>query len=41
MVLHQIQARIIFEDDDLKLSNRQIADRFVEIFLHGVCASEV
>jgi hypothetical protein len=36
MVLQQVQARIIFKDDDLKLSNRQIADRFVEIFLNGV-----
>jgi len=37
MVLQQVQARTIFKDDDLKLSNRQIADRFVEIFLNGVC----
>src|SRR5437773_2779157 len=36
MVLHQVQARTIFKDDDVKLSNRQIADRFVEIFLNGV-----
>jgi AcrR family transcriptional regulator len=36
MVLHQVQARTIFSDDDVKLSNRQIADRFVEIFLNGV-----
>jgi AcrR family transcriptional regulator len=36
MVLHQVQARIIFKGDDVKLSNRQIADRFVEIFLNGV-----
>ena len=41
MVLHQVQARTIFKDDDLKLSNRQIADRFVEIFLKGVRDSEV
>lgn len=41
MVLHQIQTRIIFEDDDLRLSNRQIADRFVEIFFNGVLAAEV
>jgi AcrR family transcriptional regulator len=41
MVLHQVQARAIFKEDDLKLSNRQIADRFVEIFLNGVCDSEV
>jgi AcrR family transcriptional regulator len=36
MVLHQAQVRNIFQGDDLKLSNRQIADRFVEIFLNGV-----
>src|SRR5436190_254441 len=36
MVLHQVQARTIFKDDDVKLSNRQIADRFVEIILNGV-----
>lgn len=41
MVLHQVQARTIFKDDDVKLSNRQIADRFVEIFLNGVRDSEV
>jgi TetR/AcrR family transcriptional regulator len=40
MVLHQVQARIIFRDDDVRLSNRQIADRFVEIFLNGVCEQE-
>jgi AcrR family transcriptional regulator len=36
MVLHQAQVRNIFQGDDLKLSNRQIADRFVEIFLSGI-----
>jgi AcrR family transcriptional regulator len=36
MVLHQAQVRNIFRGDDLKMSNRQIADRFVEIFLNGV-----
>jgi AcrR family transcriptional regulator len=41
MVLHQVQARTIFKDDDVKTSNRQIADRFVEIFLNGVRASEI
>ncbi|HWN98924.1 MAG TPA: TetR/AcrR family transcriptional regulator, partial [Blastocatellia bacterium] len=40
MVLHQVQASTIFTDDDVKLSNRQIADRFVEIFLNGVRESE-
>lgn len=36
MVLHQAQVRNIFQGDDVKLSNRQIADRFVEIFLNGI-----
>ncbi|HKP10631.1 MAG TPA: TetR/AcrR family transcriptional regulator [Blastocatellia bacterium] len=37
MVLHQVQVRTIFSDtEDIKLSNKQIADRFVEIFLNGV-----
>lgn len=40
MVLHQVQARIIFGDADVRQSNRQIADRFVEIFLNGVCDSQ-
>jgi len=41
MVLHQVQARTIFQDKDVRQSNRQIADRFVEIFLNGVRDSEV
>lgn len=37
MVLHQVQVRTIFKDsEDIKLSNKQFADRFVEIFLNGV-----
>lgn len=36
MVLHQVQARIIFNEDDVRLSNRQLSDRFVGIFLNGV-----
>ena len=37
MVLHQVQVRTIFSDtEDIKLSNKQIAERFVEIFLNGV-----
>lgn len=36
MVLYQAQVRNIFQGDDLKLSNRQIADRFVAIFLNGI-----
>jgi AcrR family transcriptional regulator len=40
MVLHQVQARHIFRGDDLKLTNRNLADRFVEIFLHGVSAGK-
>lgn len=37
MVLHQAEVRTIFKDtDDLKLSNKQCAERFVEIFLSGI-----
>ncbi|MFL6215599.1 MAG: TetR/AcrR family transcriptional regulator [Blastocatellia bacterium] len=37
MVLHQVQVRTIFSDtEDIKLSNKQFAERFVEIFLNGV-----
>ena len=37
MVLHQVQVRTIFKDsEDIKLSNKQFADRFVEIFLNGI-----
>ena len=36
MVLNQAQVRNIFTDDDLRFSNRQMADRFVDIFLTGI-----
>jgi len=36
MVLNQAQVRNIFRDDDLRFSNRQMADRFVDIFLAGI-----
>jgi len=36
MVLNQAQVRNIFRDDDLRFSNRQLADRFVDIFLAGI-----
>ena len=36
MVLNQAQIRNIFRDDDLRFSNRQMADRFVDIFLNGI-----
>jgi AcrR family transcriptional regulator len=36
MVLNQAQVRDIFRDDDLRFSNRQMADRFVDIFLNGI-----
>lgn len=36
MVLNQAQVRTIFRDDDLRFSNRQIADRFVDMFLAGI-----
>jgi AcrR family transcriptional regulator len=40
MVLHQAEMRTIFKTtDDLKVSNKQIADRFVEIFLNGMSES--
>jgi len=36
MVLNQAQVRNIFHDDDLKLSNRQMAEKFVDLFLAGI-----
>ena len=36
MVLNQVQVRNLFGDDDLRLSNRQMAERFVDIFLTGI-----
>jgi AcrR family transcriptional regulator len=36
MVLNQAQVRNIFSDDDLRFSNRKMADRFVDIFLNGI-----
>ena len=37
MVLHQAEMRTIFKaTDDLKISNKQVAERFVEIFLNGI-----
>lgn len=36
MVLNQAQVRNIFRDDDLRFSNRQMAERFVDIFLAGI-----
>jgi len=36
MVLNQAQVQNVFGDDDLRFSNRQIADRFVDIFLSGI-----
>ncbi|HXG95057.1 MAG TPA: TetR/AcrR family transcriptional regulator [Blastocatellia bacterium] len=40
MVLHQVQVRNLFQFDDVKLSNRAIADRFVELFMSGIRAPE-
>lgn len=40
MVLHQAQVRNVFGSDDINLSNRTIADRFVELFLHGICRAD-
>jgi AcrR family transcriptional regulator len=40
MVLHQAEMCTIFKaTDELKVSNKQIADRFVEIFLNGISES--
>jgi len=39
MVMNQAQVRNIFQDDDLRFSNRQMADRFVDIFLAGIRAT--
>ena len=37
MVLHQAEMRTVFKDtDDVEITNQQIADRFVEIFLTGI-----
>lgn len=36
MVLNQAQVRNIFGGDELRFSNRQMADRFVDIFLNGI-----
>lgn len=36
MVLNQAQVRNVFQDDELRFSNRQMADRFVDIFLSGI-----
>jgi AcrR family transcriptional regulator len=34
-VIHHAQTRALYKSDDLKMSSRQIADRFVDIFLKG------
>jgi AcrR family transcriptional regulator len=36
MVMNQAQVRNVFHDDDLRFSNRQMADQFVDIFLNGI-----
>jgi TetR/AcrR family transcriptional regulator len=39
MILHHIQVRVLYKDtsaDDIRLSSRQIADRLVDLFLHGI-----
>lgn len=39
MILHHVLVRVLYKDtscDDIKLSTRQIADRLVDLFLHGV-----
>ena len=36
MVLYHAQVRVLYKTDDIKLSERQLAERFVEMFLSGV-----
>jgi AcrR family transcriptional regulator len=36
MLLYQVQVQNVFQTDDLRLSNRLLADRFVEMFLCGL-----
>jgi AcrR family transcriptional regulator len=40
MLMHQVQIQNIFGTDQLKLSNRSIADRFVKLFLSGLQESD-
>jgi TetR/AcrR family transcriptional regulator len=36
MLLHHVQMRHIFKSEESRLSNRQIADRLVQLFLDGI-----
>jgi AcrR family transcriptional regulator len=40
-VIHHAQTRALFKSDDLRMSSRQIADRFVDIFLKGALKKPV
>ncbi|MBO0719636.1 MAG: TetR/AcrR family transcriptional regulator [Blastocatellia bacterium] len=39
MVVHHAQVVALYSYDDVKVTNRQMADYFVELFLDGVCLS--
>jgi AcrR family transcriptional regulator len=36
MVINHAQSKILYKTDDVRISSRQIADRFVDIFLNGL-----
>jgi AcrR family transcriptional regulator len=36
MIVHHAQVSVLYKYDDVKLSNKQVADYFVEVFLNGV-----
>jgi hypothetical protein len=37
MIVHHAQVGALYKYDDVKLSNKQMADTFVDVFLNGVC----
>src|SRR5262245_2678041 len=37
MIVHHAQVGALYKYDDVKLSNKQMADHFVDVFLNGVC----
>ncbi|HWQ31243.1 MAG TPA: TetR/AcrR family transcriptional regulator [Blastocatellia bacterium] len=40
MVVHHAQVSVLYKADDVRQSNRQMADCFVEIFLNGMLAGD-
>lgn len=40
MVVHHAQVSVLYKADDVRQSNRQMADCFVEIFLNGMLAED-